>query len=206
MAAESINSGAELREAARAFVERMEWSQAEAVYMQALRDLVTSASSSDAGIAERVALHSNLALTQLRQRSADRALASSEEALKLDPTHVKSIYRRAQALSMRGGPGDSAAAIAALERLAEAHPNNAEAAALLQNLRAGVAAHAPHSTNRLEKHGGIKSALAKAFSSGKLYEDRPSVAPAPASAIGGGGAEWLPECLRRCCCRRKKMA
>lgn len=80
----------------------------------------------------RLSVCNNLSLTYIRSDSISLALTAVEEALNLEPNNVKSLYRKATALKMKG---EVQAALETLQKAIQLQPTNREVQCMLHQLQ-----------------------------------------------------------------------
>eukprot|EP00927_Polykrikos_kofoidii_P009284 TRINITY_DN13867_c0_g3_i1.p1 TRINITY_DN13867_c0_g3~~TRINITY_DN13867_c0_g3_i1.p1 ORF type:complete len:594 (+),score=108.97 TRINITY_DN13867_c0_g3_i1:146-1927(+) len=134
--------------------------------------------------AELVNLHGNAAHAHLKRGNLASAIEHCSEALTLDPTNVKALYRRGTArVNLSKQAGHQKEVLLALADLEQAHklePKNPEVKAQLEPLRA--AANNAQRTLKQEAAKTQRTTFKNMFSGKKPLYDEPSK-PADAPAI-----------------------
>ncbi|CAM9357698.1 unnamed protein product [Scytosiphon promiscuus] len=176
----------EIKSRARAEFARKNFPQAEMLYTKAVEIRPEDAT-----------LHSNLAAVRLGLNKAEPALENAMEALRLDPSYAKGLYRKGQALMALDRPREAAEAFRAgsvldrgskfwtpLVRKAEAAAKDKPAAAVAAATAIPTAAP-PASPAVTSKTNGVSSSSAASSRSASVSKP----APTAASTGGGGGGD-----------------
>lgn len=136
----------------------------------------------------------NLRIAHIRRAGAainlgerDQAMADYAKAIELEPNHPLAYIRRAQ---LHRDKGDTGAAIADLERAQAIEPGNADAAALLEEIRASTpaVAAAPEPAAPAEAAPPAVAATEPAAPA----QPEPSAPPAPVAAEPAAGPPAAP--------------
>lgn len=152
------NAAEMLKNQGNAEVKQENFDEALAKYTKALENLSGHAGDDVTNL--QLNLLNNTALCYLKKKSFDKALESSERALKVDPRSFKALFRRGQA---KEGMGSLAEGLYDVRRAAELSPNDKAIAKELERLRAelkerGIPEEAAVNTEKHEVSAAWQSA------------------------------------------------
>jgi len=173
------NASEMLKNEGNAEVKKEDYPAALTKYNKALDNL--KAHTGDDVSNMKVNLLNNTALCYLKTKEYDKALESSEEALKISPSSHKALFRRGSALEAKGELGD---AVLDLRRAAEIAPSDGAIGRELTRLRADLKAKGIDESKLVDKRPVQKHEVASAW-----QQSSSSSAPAP-SAGGAGSKQW----------------
>lgn len=140
----------ERRMQGNAFFGKKDFSRAAARYESAIKLKPYGTSDDDEAVKkELLTSYTNLAACKLKMKDYDGCFTNCEEALKIDPSNSKAIFRRGAAKSERG---DWDAAVTDFQAVLKSDPKNKSALAGLRKVQIKIKEHAAK-----EKRCGVGS-------------------------------------------------